>query len=253
MWTYIIGPILALLPKSWRDSLPFASDVQWGRATVVSGLGESLGAIVGLGYWYMHAMTMWVDRSVSAALDGKLAADATVQGIGAVALSVWVTHPLTLLLGYCMFEGAVRLCAAAFGEQSLGTFPLAVVNWIFVRPFRRRNPGSATALGSAASNARSVVDAVRERMLIARSAEEQDELHFRNEAGEELLEIRASRRKQEWIPPRVVRYEDAYYRLDSSAMKTGPRPFFYSLRRLPAGVPGRSVLIYSPTDALVRE
>jgi hypothetical protein len=253
MWNYVIGPILALLPKSWRDSLPFASDVQWGRATVVSGLGESLGALIGLGYWYMHAMTTWVDRSVSAALEGKLGAEASVQGIAGVALTVWATHPLTLLLGYCIFEGTVRLCAAAFSEQNLGTFPLALLDWIFVRRFRRRNPAGAMEMGSAASNARSLVDAVRERMLIARGAEEQDELRFRNEAGEELMEIHASRRKQDWIPPRVVRYEDAYYRLEASAVKTGPRPFFYTLRKLPAGVPGRSVLIYSPTEALVRK
>lgn len=253
MWNYVIGPILALLPKPWRDSLPFGSNVQWGRATVVSGLGESLGAIVGQGYWYMYAMTLWVDRRVSKALDGKLGENVTVQQIAGVALAVWWTHPLTLLLGYCIFEGAVRFCAAAFGEENLGTLPLALLDRILFRPFRRRNPASVLATGGAASNARSLVDAVRERMLIARGAEKQDELQFRNAGDEELLEIRASRRKDAWIPPRVVRYEDAYYRLEAFAMKTGPRPFFYTLRRLSAGVPGRNVLIYSPTDALIRE
>lgn len=201
----------------------------------------------------MYAMTTWVDRSVSGALDGKLGGNATVQEIAAVALTVWATHPLTLLLGYCIVEGAVRFCAAALGEESLGAFPLALLDRILFQPSRRQNPASTMATGSVASNARSLLDAVRERMLIARGAEEADELRFRNEGDEELLEIRASRRKQDWIPPRVVRYEDAYYRLEASAMKTGPRPFLYTLRRLSAGVPGRNVLIYSPTDALVRE
>jgi hypothetical protein len=252
MWNYIIGPILALLPKQWRESLPFANNVRWGRATVVSGLVESVGAIAALGYWYMYAMTLWVDRSVSQALEGKLGANPTVQEIAAVALAVWMTHPLTLLLGYCVLEGMLRLCAAAFSEQSLGILPLALIDWIAIRPFRRI-PASAMAVGSAAVNARSLVAAVREQVLNARGGEEQDELSFREEEGDELMEIRASRRKQDWIPPRIVRCEDAYYRLEASAMKAGPKPFFYLLRRLSVGVPGRSVLIYSPADALVRK
>lgn len=252
MWNYTIGPILALLPKQWRELLPFANNVRWERAAVVSGLVESLCAIVALGYWYLYAMTLWVDRSVSQALEGKLGANPTVQEIAAVALTVWMMHPLTLLLGYCVLEGMLRLCAASFSEQSLGILPLAMIDWIAIRPFRR-NPASAMAVGSVAVNARSLADAVRERVLVARGGEDQDELSFRKEGGDELLEIRASRRKQDWIPPRVVRCDDAYYRLEASAMKAGPRPFFYSLRRLSAGVPGRSVLIYSRADALVRE
>lgn len=88
--------------------------------------------------------------------------------------------------------------------------------------------------------------------MLAREGEQPDELRFRKEEGEELLEIRASRRKPDWDPPRVVYIEDAYYRLEASATKTGPRPFLYTLRRLSAGVPGRNVLIYSPPEALVR-
>jgi hypothetical protein len=250
MWNYIIGPILALLPKPWRESLPFVRDVQWERATIVSGLAESLGALVALRYWYVHVTTTWVDRAVSAALYGKVAG-ATEQGIAEVAWTLWVTHPLTLLLGYAMLEGGVRFCGAAFSEEARGSFLLFLLDWAFLQPFRRRNPASAMAAPSVASNARSIVDAVRERLLMARGGEMQDELCFRNERGEELLEIRASRSKQDWNPPRVVRYEDGYYRLEASAMKAGPRPFVYALRRLPAGVPGRTVLIYSPAAVLI--
>jgi hypothetical protein len=252
MWNYLIGPIFAFLPKAWRESLPFAREVHWRRAAAVSGLGESLGAIAGLGYWYMYAMTLWMDRAASHTLDGQLGEHVTVQQIAGVALAVWWTHPLTLLLGYLMFEGAVRFVAAAVGEESLGILPLGLIDRILIRPFRRRNPASAMAPASAASNARSMVDAVRERMSI-QGGDKQDELCFRKEGGEEILEIRASRRKRDWTEPRVVRYGDAYYRLEASAMKTGERPFSYTLRRLAAGVPGRSVLIYSPAEVLVRE
>jgi hypothetical protein len=252
MWNYIIGPFLALLPTPWRHSLPFAGHVHWGRATALSGLAESLGAIVALGYWYMYGMTWLVDQIVSAGLNGKLGENVTVQMVGGGALAMWAAHPLTWLLGYCMFEGGARFCVAAFGEQNPGILPLALIDWIFFRRSRPRNPASVRPAGSVADNARSLVDAVRERALLARQGEQQDELRFRNEGGEELLEIRASRRKPEWDPPRVVCIKDAYYRLEAAATKTGPRPFLYTLRRLSAGVPGSNVLIYSPPEALVR-
>lgn len=253
MWNYIIGPILALLPKPWRDALPVLNNMPWGRAATVSGIGEMLGAIVGLGYWYMYAMTAWVDTAVSRALEGKLGVNPTVQEIGAVALTVWTTHPLTLLLGYFAVEGAVRLCAAAFSDENLGILPLALLDRILFLPFRWRNPASGMTTESLASNARSLADAVREWMLMMRGVQQTDELHFQNDGAEEVLEIRASHRKHEWIPPRTVRFEDAYYRLEASTVKKGPRPFYYTLRRLPSGVPGRSVLIYSPVDAPARD
>lgn len=251
-WNFIIGPILALLPKPWREALPFARNVRWGPAAIVSGLAELFGAVMGLGYWYMYAMSMWVDRSVSAAMHGRIAG-ATVQGIGGVALSVWATHPLTLLLGYAFLEGAVRFCGAAFSEDILGTLPLFLVDRILLHPFRRRNPASAVTGAGLVSNALSLVGAVGERVLTRRSGEVQDELCYQIEQGEEVLEICASRRKQDWIPPRTVRYENVYYRLESSTIKAGPRPFRYMLRRLSAGVPGRTVLIYSPASVLSRE
>jgi hypothetical protein len=79
-----------------------------------------------------------------------------------------------------------------------------------------------------------------------------DELCFtKNESGE-ILEIRACRRKQDWTPPRTVRYLDGYYRLEADSSAGGARPFLYRLRRLAAGVPGRTVLLYAPADAVIR-
>lgn len=199
----------------------------------------------------MHAMTIWVDRGVSGGLDGKVSG-ATVQDIAGVTWVVWVTHPLTLLLGYCMIEGALRFCGSAFGEDSLGCFPLFLLDRVLFQPFRPRNPASSMSSESAISSARSLAGAVRERVWAARTGETEDELCFRTEGSDELLGISACRRKQDWIPPRVVRYEDTYYRLEESFSNKGPRPFGYRLRRLSAGVPGRSVLIYSPAGARIR-
>jgi|HubBroStandDraft_2_1064218.scaffolds.fasta_scaffold00948_10 hypothetical protein len=250
MWTYILGPFLALLPKPWRDSLSFNRYAQPARAAVLSGLAESAAALVALGYWYIHAMNTWVARGIDSAISGELG-PVTDQAIASVALSVWFTHPLTLFLGYFAMEGAVRLCGAAFSESMLGTLPLFLFDKIFINPFRsNRNHSTADSLRA---NASSISSAIRERMMVARLSSVQDELFFRSSGTEELLEVSASSRKDDWNPPRVVRYGDGYYRLEAFSLESGPRPFRYSLRRLPAGVPGRSVLIYSPPDVLIRQ
>ena len=88
MLTYVLGPFLSIFPKPWRKSLPFAESVDWAPSTVISGLVELVGGIIAIAYWYLYAMTTWVDRIVDAALSGKLGAGTTVQAVGSVALVV---------------------------------------------------------------------------------------------------------------------------------------------------------------------
>jgi len=66
-----------------------------------------------------------------------------------------------------------------------------------------------------------------------------------------MLEIRACRRKEDWNPPRTVRYQDTFYRLEACNEGMPPRPFRYTLRKLSAGVMGRAVLVYKPEEAPV--
>jgi hypothetical protein len=252
-WTYLLGPFLSFLPRRWRESLPFSARVRWGPAAVISGLAESVAALVAVSYWYMYAMTAWVGHAVDSALNGKLGPEVTPQQVGSVALAVWASHPLTLLLAYAGVEGAIRLCGAAFSDHILGTFPLFLFDKVFFGPFRRRKPRGTNAKGGSPSNLSSCVGAVRERVTVAMLPMVADELWFRKNASEEILEIHSCRRKENWNPPRVVRYEDAYYRLETDSLGSAPRPFHYLLRRLPVGVPGRTVLLYSPPDAIIKE
>jgi hypothetical protein len=252
MWTYTLGPILAFLPKWWRRSLRISSFVQWRQATIASGLVEFLGALVCSWYWYLHEMTTWLDRGMDSALAGKLGANVTDQQVGAMAFSLWISHPITWLLGYCVVEGPFRFLAATFTGEPAGSLPLVLLDKLFFSPFRKPSNENLISTGKAAANVASIVGAIQDRAQLAKP-ELEDELHFAKDGADEILEINASRRKPDWDPPRVVRCEDAYYRLESSSRRTGPRPFRYILRRLPAGVPGRTVLIYSPPGALVRD
>lgn len=254
MWTYLVGPFLAIYPKRWREALPFSRLVNWAHATAISGVAEAVAALVVLSYWYSYAMSTWVGRGVDTALNGALTGksgpEVRPQDIGGVALVVWVSHPLTWLIAYFGIEGALRLGAALTGT-GCGALPFFLLDKLFLLLLGRRQ---RSPLDEAAANGglRATAGGVRELMAGAVRAVA-DEIFLKRDGAEEILEICASRKKDGWDPPRTVRYENSYYRLESASMGGRPRPFRYILRRLPVGVPGRSVLLYSPLDAVIKE
>jgi hypothetical protein len=240
-----------MLPRRWRNLLPIGSGVEWGRATVLSGFGEGAIALAALLYWYSYYMNLLVNNGVDSALSGKMGPGVTDQAIGFTALLIWATHPLTWLIAYAGVEGAVRLVGGAFTETNLGILPLFVVDKVFLKLSGRSEPSAAKAAGYSEGNFSSYAGAIREKALLKKLPQVPDELCFSGSPSDEMLEIRACRRKADWNPPRTVRYQDNYYRLEASADGLPPRPFRYTLRKLPAGVPGRSVLIYSPEETPV--
>jgi hypothetical protein len=250
--TFILGPILALLPKAWRNSLPGGEAVNWRVATVLSGFAESAIALVAMMYWYSYSMTTWVDRGLDSATTGKMPTQVTDQEIGFTALVLVATHPLTWLLAYAGIEGAIRLVAAAFAGTNLGILPFFLLRKFLAIGSGERRPRSAQAAGYSQGNLSSYVGAIREKAMVKGLAEVPDELVFIGKPPEEFLEIRSSRRKENWEPPRTVRYLDTYFRLESFSGGGASRPFRYVLRKLSAGVMGRTVLVYSPEEPLIR-
>jgi hypothetical protein len=112
--------------------------------------------------------------------------------------------------------------------------------------FGARTVEPLSETGSAASG-------FRARIAGAGLSSISDELSFKRDGGVEILEICACRKKEGWDPPRTVRYGNTYYRLEATSLGNRPRPFHYTLRRLPKGVPGRTVLLYTPADAVIRQ
>lgn len=241
LWDVLIGPFLAFLPLRWRKRLPNAGELDWTRAGTMSGMYEMAGAIVALGYWYMYEMNLRIAQILNGQETGTVHVGLTEHQIQGAALTVFALSPLTWFLFYLFFEGAVRLCGAAFAGNPLGSFPLylteRLVFWI-------KKPQEARVSQRVRQHARSFTVAIRERLMVARLAPLPDEVVLGHDGDDELLDIRACRRKEDWIAPKVVRVGDNYYRLEDTSVSTGPRPFFYRLRRLPAGVPGRTVLVY---------
>ena len=94
----------------------------------------------------------------------------------------------------------------------------------------------------------SYMGAIREKARGTIFAQVPDELRYSRDQSDEILEIRSCRRKADWTPPRTVRYQNFFYRLEGFAEGRGPLPYRYTLRRLAVGVMGRTVLVYSSEE-----
>jgi hypothetical protein len=233
--TYVTGPFLALLPRRWRQRLPKAEAVDWERAAAISGILEMLLALVALGNWYLFVLPQMYGISFDAATRASSDDTITDYHVRGAAWILFMLQPLTWLLLYFFLEGAVRFCGGAFAENVLGTLPLAIVDRIlFWRTYRDKE--------RVAGEWKSYVGSVREWMMVARLPDVADESRYGPE--EEVLEIWASRRKDGWEAPRIVRVDETYYRLEEGFVESGERPFHYRLRKLAAGVMGRSVILY---------
>lgn len=205
-------------------------------------------ALIALLYWYSYSMSTWVSNALDAALNGKTGPEVTDQAIGFAAWVVWATHPLTWVIAFGGIEGTVRLVSAAFTETNLGIFPLFVLDKIIEKLSGRSGLGAAQAAGYSQGNLSAYAGAIREKVMAKGLTEVPDELCFTGSPPDEMLEIRACRRKTDWNPPRTVRYQDNYFRLEACGSGMAPRPFRYTLRKLSAGVMSRTVLIYSPGE-----
>lgn len=217
----------------------------WVPATIVSGGVEAVCGLAGLVYWYSYSVTGWVEKSMASGSAAHPGTAMTPETEGFVGLLLVVAHPLTWVIIAISLEGIVRVCAAAFTGEILGTFPLFIVDRIFAFFMGRENTAKDSG-NSLRAESSSFFSALRQRYLIGKLPLVADELRYTDGESEEILEIRACRPKAEWDPPRVVRYGDGYFRLERAAQTAGSRPFLYVLRRLGGGVPGRNVLEYCP-------
>jgi len=246
MFTFLFGPFLAVLPNRWRQSLPLLKSIAWRAPCMLSGFGELLLAVIAYMYWYSYSMNTWVSRGLDAALAGKMDPRVTDRDITIMSLFIFATSPLTWLILGVFIEGAIRLAGAAFTENNLGVLPLFVADKILLKMTGQSGPGIAQMAGYTESNVSSYVGAIRDKVRVRSTSIISDELCVTRDGADEFLEIRACRSKPDWTPPRTVRYQDTFYRLEEAFRGSEPRPFCYRLRRLSAGVMSRTVLTYAP-------
>jgi len=66
------------------------------------------------------------------------------------------------------------------------------------------------------------------------------------------LKIASCRKRSDWKFPFTIRYESAFFQVVAEHFaNAGPRPYIYSLRRLPPGEVARGLRDYHPDDVLV--
>ena len=210
MWTYTIGPVLALLPERWREARFGALPVDWPRATAISALVEGFGAAALLVVWYSVFVTKY---------GGAIGRMGCGDYCGFVGLCLLALHPLTWVICYFGCEGVVRLFAAVATGKSHGTLPLALIAWGLQRGEWKRRP--------------SVADEVTIRT---------------SEYDLQVASCRAKEHWR--YPLTIRYQEKFYQVVGGEMLRQGLRPHVYFLRRLPANEIIKGLEQYDPASAL---
>ncbi|HKW88197.1 MAG TPA: hypothetical protein VJN21_05520 [Candidatus Acidoferrales bacterium] len=218
MWTYIVGPFLAFLPKRWRTGRFTNISVNWETATLISGLIEALAAVVALVVWYSVFVTA-TGPAIWKYFPWPYA--------GEVGLLSFYMHPLTWVICYTGFEGAVRALAGLTTQESPGSLYLV----LYDRAARFVGRGEWRG----------------------EPAPVRDKVDRHGLTGE--LRIASCKAKDHWKYPLTIRYEGEFFQVqgEEHAGAGRERPHVYRLKRLPDNEIIRGLEEYNPEDVLHEE
>lgn len=225
---FLVSIVVALLPKQYRGWWSLASSADFRRATLFSGLVESVGCfglyavryILFLKYRVGSVGEAAIKRGVEEALGNPYAQ----FGMGFTTLVEYIFSPVSMLLAYFMIEGVLRVFAAAVTEETPGTLPLYLLGWVIERTGRAR---ADRALG--------------ERMV--------DEVH--RYAGISYdLGIASSRPKKTWDRLMTIEFEEKFYEICGEKTGPPPRRYVYLLKLITPGKVIRGIHHYRPDEDL---
>ncbi len=234
MWTFVIAPILSLLPRRWRQEIFGETGMDWAHATLISGFVIGIGCLLGLIAWFLFFIRLASAEQAGLVLQG-LSQKAPPQGatgagmsyaMGLSALVAFLMQPMTWVLGGFAIDGFFRGVAALVTGESPGTLPLAIVAWATGR--------------------------LRRRAYEARVPLVADQVTRGGEKDAWALRVASCRQKPEWIFPLTIRYQGEYFQIAGQAPTgaTQARPNVYLLNRPPAGEAYRGVREYDPEALL---
>ena len=219
MWTYLLGPILAFLPLRWRKAHLSRLPVRWGTAAFFSGLLEIAAFLEILIWWYSYFVTSFGQALAQSPEQGSI----PVGREGLVGLAGFAMNPVTWVVFYIGFEGLVRALGTLAGGEARGTIFLAAPYFLYKKIAKRTEAPE--------------LPLVRDEIT----------------PGDATCDIRiaASRAREGWKYPFTIRYGGGYFQVvGMKKLAAGPRPFMYSLRRLPAGEIAQGLPLYDPDDGL---
>ncbi|HKQ88541.1 MAG TPA: hypothetical protein VJS43_17415 [Candidatus Acidoferrales bacterium] len=217
-----MAPFYTLLPKRWRGGAGYESERALVPAALISGLGEACVALLALSLWYMYYFNM-LGQKYSAFRPGSahFAFGSTEVAGGAVFIT-FALNPLTWVIIYFGVEGIIRTLGALATGEVVGMLPLY---------------GFELAWRAARSKRPAELSLVADEILPG--------------GGNCDIQIASCRQREGWKYPFTLRYAGAYFQvIGEKYMGAGPRPYIYSLRRLPMGEIARGLHNYDPTDVL---
>ncbi|MGH9575291.1 MAG: hypothetical protein ACRD40_17395 [Candidatus Acidiferrales bacterium] len=220
---YFVAPLYTLLPKRWRRGSGYESGRVLVPAAMISGLCEACAALLVLSLWFMYYFNT-LGRTYSAFQPGSAHfAFSSTEAAGGAVFITFALNPLTWVIIYFGVEGIVRTLGALTTGEVVGMLPLYGFEMAW-RVARRRRQAP-------------------ELPLVA------DEITPGSEGCD--IQIASCRPREGWKYPFTLRYAGAYFQvIGEKYMGAGPRPFIYSLRRLPAGEIARGLQNYDPADVL---
>lgn len=231
MIQFLLGFVVVLLPERVRRKwLP-----QWhgnlrSNATI-SGVLQALGALGVLIARYprfVQEQVAQIDARVIAGMAEK-GGDTAVRGIGIILLFAYILLPLSILLLYFAFEGAVRLIAAVTTGEIVGTLPLVLVDmagqrWKAYYAEKRQGPRVPDVVSVPADD----------------------------DSGYDLV-IASCREKEGWHQSMTISYEETLYELAEYAEGEEPRRHLYLLRRAPLHKVIRGLHHYDPEEVMKKK
>ena len=210
--TYVIGPVYTLFPRRWKLVDYHGPEEVLARAALISGVTEA--------FLSANALVLWFNNLVHTRPGGLFNWE-TITDSGVV---TFLTHPLTWILLYFAFEGIIRTFAAAMTSEVCGTLPLHGADYVYQLARKR--------------NARSNLPLVPDEITPGTGACD--------------IKIASCRKRSGWKYPFTIRYAGAFFQvIADDCVGAGPRPYIYSLRRLPIGEIARGLKDYDPKDVLV--
>lgn len=244
MWTYILGPFLAVLPERWR-ALWFAHlPVVWPRAVLISGFAEAMICMLLLGGWYLSNIQELVNQQAGVAVEAMSKAKST-QGLSNVGVAysmglggliVFLLHPVTWLLAFGSVEGVWRGFAALVNDEAPGSAVLGLVNRTHLR-WQKKSYEKRVPL-------------IEDRLVRSQVGPSQPDWDLR---------VEACRPKPSWRSPQIIGLKDEYFRVlrettDDQAQwrRDGVpvRPHVYFLKKIAAGEAYLGSEEYDPKDVL---
>lgn len=218
MWTYLAGPFLAFLPARWKRAHLGELPVNWGIATLISGILEAIAAIVALVAWYSVFVT-GAGPAIWKYFPWPYA--------GEIGLLSFCMHPLTWVIGYFAGEGVVRMLSGLIAGEAPGSLPLVMIDRIMLRG----KEGSKNTIPPLAKD------------KVIRGGPSWD------------LKIASCRPKEHWKYPLTIRYQGEFFRVQGEMPEDASpeRPHVYQLVRLPSNEIIRGLEEYDPEAVLHEE